>query len=89
MGSVRSYQARTRIDSIVLYDDDNAPQTQGVGHMLSNVLNSWEPDIAKFFSAKFKTKHRNKLDVVQCFASINDAEEESQDQQLSCTTTDS
>ena len=60
------------------------PDTEGLGIMLSpeaqKSLIGWEPVNSRIFSAKFNTtEKRIKLNVIQCYAPTNDADDEKKD----------
>ena len=66
------------------HTEDGAPHTEGVALMLTReaqrALIGWEPVSSRIITAKFATKKSNiNLNVIQCYAPTNDAEEEKKD----------
>lgn len=66
------------------HPDEKAPHTEGIAFMLSKEsqrsLVSWEPINLRIITAQFQTtQKRIKLQVIQCYAPTNNAEEESKD----------
>nr|KAG5689139.1 hypothetical protein BaRGS_006347 [Batillaria attramentaria] len=66
------------------HTEDGAPHTEGVALMLApeaqRALIGWEPVNSRIITAKFITKKKDiKLNIIQCYAPINDAEEEKKD----------
>ena len=66
------------------HTEDGAPHTEGVALMLApeaqQALIGWEPVNSRIITAKFTTKKKNiKLNIIQCYAPTNDAEEEKKD----------
>nr|KAG5693935.1 hypothetical protein BaRGS_008204 [Batillaria attramentaria] len=66
------------------FDEDGAPHTEGVALMLApeaqRALIGWEPVNSRIITAKFITKKKDiKLNIIQCYAPTNDAEEEKKD----------
>nr|KAG5698284.1 hypothetical protein BaRGS_016986 [Batillaria attramentaria] len=64
--------------------EDGAPHTEGVALMLApeaqRALIGWEPVNSRIITAKFITKKKDiKLNIIQCYAPTNDAEEEKKD----------
>ena len=60
------------------------PHTEGVALMLTpeaqRALIGWEPVSSRLIFAKFTTKKKNiKLNVVQCYAPTNEADDERKD----------
>ena len=60
------------------------PHTEGVTLMLApeahGALIGWEPVNSRIITAKFTTKKKDiRLDITQCYAPTNDAEEEKKD----------
>ena len=58
-----------------------APHTEGVSRMLApeaqRALVGWEPVSSRIITAKFATKKKDiRLNIIQCYAPTNDAEEE-------------
>ncbi|VDP88270.1 unnamed protein product [Schistosoma mattheei] len=67
------------------HEGENAPHTQGVALMLSrqtqNALIGWESHEPRIIKASFKTKKEGiSMDVIQCYAPINDYNEDAKDQ---------
>ena len=81
---IQAGQSKLSTGELILYSghsEANAHHTEGVGIMLSmeaqKALISWEPISSRIITAQFKTKDRRiKLNVIQCYAPINDADEE-------------
>nr|KAG5707093.1 hypothetical protein BaRGS_011804 [Batillaria attramentaria] len=66
------------------HTEDGAPHTEGVALMLApeaqQALIGWEPVNSRIITAKFITKKKDiKLNIIQCYAPTNDAEEEKKD----------
>nr|KAG5688457.1 hypothetical protein BaRGS_003054 [Batillaria attramentaria] len=66
------------------HTEDGAPHTEGVALMLApeaqRALIGWEPVNSRIITAKFITKKKDiKLNIIQCYAPTNDAEEEKKD----------
>nr|KAG5697245.1 hypothetical protein BaRGS_028981 [Batillaria attramentaria] len=66
------------------HTEDGAPHTEGVALMLApeaqRALVGWEPVNSRIITAKFITKNKDiKLNIIQCYAPTNDAEEEKKD----------
>ena len=64
--------------------EDGAPHTEGVALMLTPeahaALIGWEPVNSRIITAKFTTKKKDiRLNIIQCYAPTNDAEEEKED----------
>ena len=80
-------QLRLTSGETVLYSghtEEGASHTEGVALMLSpeaqRSLIGWEPVNPRIITAKFATKKDNiKLNIIQCYAPTNDAEEEKKD----------
>jgi len=80
-------QLRLATGETLLYSghtEDGAPHTEGVAMMLSQeaqrALIGWEPVSSRIITAKFATKKSNiNMNVIQCYAPTNDAEEEKKD----------
>ena len=67
------------------HTEEGAPHTEGVGLMLSpeaqRALIGWDPVSPRIITAKFATKKSKiKLQVIQCYAPTNDADEEKKDE---------
>ena len=68
---------------VILYsgnEENSAPRTEDVAFVLSReaqeALIGWEPINSRIISATFNTRNKNiKLDVVQCYAPTNDADD--------------
>ena len=63
------------------HTEDGAPHTEGVALMLApeaqRALVGWEPVNFRIITAKFTTKKKDiRLNIIQCYAPTNDAEEE-------------
>lgn len=74
------------------HPDEKAPHTEGVAFMLSKEaqrsLISWETINSRIITARFQTtQNRIKLQVIQCYAPTNNANEESE-KLLQSTATD-
>ena len=84
---LQSGQVKLASGESVLYSghpEDTAPHTEGVAFMLSTeaqrALISWEPVNSRIITAKFQTTHKKiNLQVVQCYAPTNDADDESKE----------
>ena len=84
----QSGQMRLTTREMVLYSghkEMNAPHTEGVAFMLSQeaqqALITWEAAGPRIITASFRTKMRKiALNIVQCYASKNDKDEEVKDQ---------
>jgi exonuclease III len=68
----------------ILYSGHQAPHTEGVAFMFTKEaqrsLTSWEPINSRVITARFQTTHKRiKLQVIQCYAPTNNADEESKD----------
>ena len=66
------------------HTEAGAPHTEGVALMLGpeaqRALIGWEPVKSRIVTAKFITKKKNiKLNIIQCYALTNDAEDEKKD----------
>nr|KAG5714913.1 hypothetical protein BaRGS_000401 [Batillaria attramentaria] len=66
------------------HTEDGANHTEGVALMLApeaqRALIGWEPVNSRIITAKFITKKKDiKLNIIQCYAPTNDAEEEKKD----------
>nr|KAG5694841.1 hypothetical protein BaRGS_028769 [Batillaria attramentaria] len=66
------------------HTEEGAPHTEGVALMLApeaqRALIGWEPVNSRIITAKFITKKKDiKLNIIQCYAPTNDAEEEKKD----------
>ena len=66
------------------HTEDGAPHTEGVAFMLSSLaqqaLVGWEPVSPRIVCAQFLTrKNEIKLNVIQCYAPTNDADEDKKD----------
>ncbi|VDP52480.1 unnamed protein product [Schistosoma curassoni] len=81
-------QQRLTSGELLLYsvhEEENAPHTQGVALMLSkeaqNALIGWKSHGPRIIKASFKTKEEGiSMNVIQCYAPINDYNEETKDQ---------
>ncbi|KAH9591731.1 Craniofacial development protein 2 [Schistosoma haematobium] len=81
-------QQRLASGELLLYsghEEENAQHTQGVGLMRSkqaqNALIGWESHEPRIIKASFKTKKEGvSMNVIQCYASTNDYNEEAKDQ---------
>ncbi|VDP61005.1 unnamed protein product [Schistosoma curassoni] len=67
------------------HEEENAPRTQGVALMLSNVarnaLVGWKSHGSRFTKASFKTKKEGiTMNIIQCYAPTNDSNDEIKDQ---------
>ena len=63
------------------HTEDGAPHTEGVALMLApeaqQALVGWEPVNSRIITAKFTNKKKDiRLNIIQCYAPTNDAEEE-------------
>ena len=63
------------------HTEDGSPHTDGVALMLApkaqRALVAWEPVNPRIITAKFTTKKKDiRLNIIQCYAPTNDAEEE-------------
>ncbi|MGL5901241.1 MAG: reverse transcriptase domain-containing protein [Cetobacterium sp.] len=84
----QSGQKRLASGEMLLYsghEEENAPHTQGVALMLSKeaqrALIGWEAHGPRIISASFRTKKRKiKMNVIQCYAPINDSDDSDKDQ---------
>nr|KAG5689303.1 hypothetical protein BaRGS_022027 [Batillaria attramentaria] len=84
---LQSGQLRFSSGEQLLYSghtEDGAPHTEGVALMLApeaqRALIGWEPVNSRIITAKFITKKKDiKLNIIQCYAPTNDAEEEKKD----------
>lgn len=80
-------QLRITSGKMVLYfghTEEGAPHTEGVALMLAKEaqrsLIGWEPVNPRIITAKFATKKDNiRLNIIQCYAPTNNAEEEKKD----------
>lgn len=66
------------------HTEEGAPHAEGVGLMLSleaqRALIGWEPVNSRIITAKFSTKNSKiKLNIIQCYAPTNDADDEKKD----------
>ena len=66
------------------HTEDGAPHTEGVAFMLSSLaqqaLVGWEPVKPHIFCAQLLTRKKEiKLNVIQCYAPTNDADEDKKD----------
>ena len=84
---LQSGQLRLSSGEQLLYSghtEEGAPHTEGVALMLAPeahaALIGWEPVSSRIITAKFTTKKKGiRLNIIQCYAPINDAEEEKKD----------
>ena len=84
---LQSGQLRLSSREQLLYSwhiEDGAPHSEGVALMLAPeahaALIGWEPVSSLIISAKFTTKKKDiRLNIIQCYAPTNDAEEENKD----------
>ena len=84
---LQSGQLRLSSREQLLYSghiEDGAPHTEGVALMLAPkahaALIDWEPVNSRILTAKFITKKKDiRLNIIQCYAPTNDAEEEKKD----------
>ena len=82
--SIQSGQLRLSSGDQLLYSghiEEGAPHTEGVAQTLAPeahaALIGWEPVNSRIITAKFTTKKKDiKLNITQCYAPTNDAEEE-------------
>ena len=83
-----SGQRRFVTGKLLLYsshEEINAPHTQGVALILSNTaqraLTGWEAHGPSILKATFQTKKReNSMDAVECYAPINDSNENAKEE---------
>ncbi|CAH8536724.1 unnamed protein product [Schistosoma curassoni] len=80
-------QQRLDTGEMLLYsghEEENAPHTQGVALMLSkvarNALVGWESHGSRIIKASFKTKEGITMNIIQCYASTNDSNDDSKNQ---------
>ena len=81
-------QLRLSSGELLLYSghtEDGAPHTEGVALMLApeaqRALIGWEPVNSRIITAKFNTKKKDiRLNIIQCYAPTNDAQEEKKDE---------
>ena len=84
---IQSGQLRLSAGEQLLYSghiEEGAPHTEGVALMLAPeahaALIGWEPVSSRIITAKFTTKKKDiRLNIIQCYAPTNDAEEEKKD----------
>ena len=84
---IQSGQLRLSSGEQLLYSghiEEIAPHTEGVALMLAPeahaALIGWEPVNSRIITAKFTTKKKDiRLNIIQCYAPTNDAEEEKKD----------
>ena len=84
---LQSGQLRLSSGEKLLYSrhiEEGAPHTEDVALMLAPeahaALNGWEPVNSRIITAKFTTKKKDiRLNIIQCYAPTNDAEEEKKD----------
>ena len=84
---IRSGQLRLSFGEQLLYSghiEEGVPHTEGVALMLAPeahaALIGWEPVNSRIITAKFTTKKKDiRLNIIQCYAPTNDAEEEKKD----------
>ena len=84
---IQSGQLRLSSGEQLLYSghiEEGAPHTEGVALMLAPeahaALIGWEPVNSRIITAKFTTKKKDvRLNIIQCYAPTNDAEEEKKD----------
>ena len=80
-------QVKLSTGELLLYSghtEDGAPHTDGVALMLAPdaqyALVGWEPVSPRIITAKFTTKKKDiRLNIIQCYAPTNDAEDERKD----------
>ena len=80
-------QTRLPTGELLLYSghmQDQAHQTEGVALLLSaeaqKALRGWEPVNSRIITAKFNSSHKRiALNVIQCYAPTNDADEQAKD----------
>ena len=78
---LQSRQLRLSSGEQLLYSEhigDGAPHTEDVALTLAHAaLIGWEPVNSRIITAKFTTKKKDiRLNIIQCYAPTNDAEEE-------------
>ena len=83
---IQSGQLRLSSGEQLLYSghiEEGAPHTEGVALILAPeahaALIGWEPVNSRIITAKFTTKKKDRLHIIQCYAPTNDAEEEKKD----------
>ena len=84
---IQSGQLRLSSGEQLLYSghiEEGAPHTEGVALMLAPEAHAalivWEPVNSRIITAKFTTKKKDiRLNIIQCYAPTNDAEEEKKD----------
>ena len=84
---LQSGQLRLSSGEQLLYSghiEDGAPHTEGVALMQASeahaALIGWEPVNSRIITAKFTTRKKDiRLNIIQCYAPTNDAEEEKKD----------